>query len=65
MSKSDVVVIGNGVAGLMAALVSADEGKKVTLLSYGAGTFPLNSGVASWLKITLIRRLAWLPFRIL
>lgn len=45
MSKSDVVVIGNGVAGLMAALVSADEGKKVTLLSYGAGTFPLNSGV--------------------
>ncbi|MDD3115393.1 MAG: anaerobic glycerol-3-phosphate dehydrogenase subunit GlpB [Anaerovibrio sp.] len=45
MSKSDVVVIGNGVAGLMAALVSADQGKKVTLLSYGAGTFPLNSGV--------------------
>lgn len=45
MSKSDVVIIGNGVAGLMAALVSADEGKKVTLLSYGAGTFPLNSGV--------------------
>lgn len=45
MSKSNVVVIGNGVAGLMAALVSADEGKTVTLLSYGAGTFPLNSGV--------------------
>ena len=45
MSKSDVVIIGNGVAGLMAALVSADEGKKGTLLSYGAGTFPLNSGV--------------------
>ena len=45
MSKSDVVVIGNGLAGLMSALVSADQGKKVTLLSYGAGTFPLNSGV--------------------
>ncbi len=45
MSKSDVVVIGNGFAGLMSALVSADQGKKVTLLSYGAGTFPLNSGV--------------------
>lgn len=45
MSKSDVVVIGNGVAGLMSALVSAEQGKKVTLLSYGAGTFPLNSGV--------------------
>lgn len=45
MSKSDVVVIGNGLAGLAAALVSAGQGKKVTLLSYGAGTFPLNSGV--------------------
>ncbi|WP_294523012.1 anaerobic glycerol-3-phosphate dehydrogenase subunit GlpB [uncultured Anaerovibrio sp.] len=45
MSKSDVVVIGNGFAGLMSALVSADQNKKVTLLSYGAGTFPLNSGV--------------------
>lgn len=45
MSKSDVVIIGNGVAGLMAALASSDQGKKVTLLSYGAGTFPLNSGV--------------------
>ena len=45
MSKSDVVVIGNGFAGLMSALVSADQGKKVTLLSYGTGTFPLNSGV--------------------
>lgn len=45
MSKSDVVVIGNGVAGLVSALVSANRGKKVTLLSFGAGTFPLNSGV--------------------
>lgn len=45
MSKSDVVVIGNGLAGLMSALVSAEQGKKVTLLSYGAGSFPLNSGV--------------------
>lgn len=45
MSKSDVVIIGNGLAGLTAALVCGDQGKKVTLLSYGAGTFPLNSGV--------------------
>lgn len=45
MSKSDVVVIGNGVAGLVSALVSANQGQKVTLLSYGAGTFPLNSGL--------------------
>ena len=39
MSKSDVVVIGNGLAGLVSALVSADQGKKVTLLSYGEGNF--------------------------
>lgn len=45
MSKSDVVIIGNGLAGLTAALVCGDQGKKVMLLSYGAGTFPLNSGV--------------------
>lgn len=45
MSRSDVVVIGNGVAGLMSALVSAKAGKKVSLLSFGAGTFPLNSGL--------------------
>ena len=30
MSKSDVVVIGNGVAGLVSALVSANQGQKVT-----------------------------------
>ena len=32
MSKSDVVVIGSGFAGLIAALVSAEKNKKVTLI---------------------------------
>ncbi|XOQ26478.1 MAG: Anaerobic glycerol-3-phosphate dehydrogenase subunit B [Mitsuokella multacida] len=45
MTKSDVLVIGGGMAGLMAALVSAVGRKKVTLLTYGEGTLPLNSGV--------------------
>ncbi len=45
MSKSDVVVIGNGFAGLIAALKSAENNKKVTLISYGSGTFPLSSGL--------------------
>ncbi len=45
MRHSDVVVIGSGFAGLMAALVSACRKQKVTVLTYGAGSFPLNSGV--------------------
>ena len=45
MIKSDVIVIGAGFAGLMAAAVSAKRGKKVTLITYGSGTFPLNSGL--------------------
>ena len=45
MINSDVIVIGGGFAGLMAAAVSAKRGKKVTLLTYGSGSFPLNSGL--------------------
>ncbi len=45
MKHSDTVVIGSGLAGLMAALTSAKQGKKVTLLTTGAGSLSLNSGV--------------------
>ena len=45
MIRSDVVVIGGGFAGLVAALASAKRGKSVTLLTYGEGTLTLNSGV--------------------
>lgn len=45
MRTADTVVIGGGFAGLFAALVEAEAGKKVTLLAYGSGTFPLNSGL--------------------
>lgn len=45
MIRSDVVVIGGGFAGLVAALASAKCGKSVTLLTYGEGTLTLNSGV--------------------
>lgn len=45
MIRSDVVVIGGGFAGLMAALTSAKRGESVTLLTYGEGTLTLNSGV--------------------
>ena len=45
MIRSDVVVIGGGFAGLTAALAAAKRGQSVTLLTYGEGTLPLNSGV--------------------
>ena len=45
MKHSDTIVIGSGLAGLMAAMVSAKNGKKVTVLTTGAGSLSLNSGV--------------------
>jgi len=45
MSKTDVIVIGSGFAGLMAAAVSVQRGKKVKILTNGSGSFPLNSGL--------------------
>ena len=45
MKKSDVVVIGGGLAGLFAAAVAAQNGKKVTVLSYGAGSLTIGGGI--------------------
>lgn len=45
MKHSDTIVIGSGLAGLMAAYTSARQGKKVTLLTTGSGSLSLNSGV--------------------
>ena len=44
MNKSDVIVIGGGLAGLIAANVAATNGQKVTVITYGSGSFPLFSG---------------------
>ena len=44
MKRADTVVIGAGLAGLMAALASAEQGQRVTLLSYGSGTLALGTG---------------------
>ena len=49
MIRSDVLVIGAGLSGLMAAYVSAKGGKRVTLLTYGEGTLTVNSGVIDFL----------------
>ncbi|MBQ1919871.1 MAG: anaerobic glycerol-3-phosphate dehydrogenase subunit B [Selenomonas sp.] len=45
MKHADTIVIGSGLAGLMAALVSANQRQQVMLLTAGAGSLTLNSGV--------------------
>jgi len=45
MRKNDVIVIGGGLAGLMAAAVAAKDGKKVLVLSLGAGTLTIGGGI--------------------
>ncbi len=44
MRTSDVIVVGGGLAGLMAAAVSASRKQSVTLLTFGSGSLPLASG---------------------
>ena len=44
MKISDVIVIGGGLAGLMAASVAASRKKNVVVLTYGSGSLPLASG---------------------
>ncbi len=43
-SKSDVVVVGMGIAGMMAAYTAAKNGKNVTLLATGLGAISIASG---------------------
>ena len=45
MRENDVIVIGAGLAGLMAAAVAAKHGKKVMILSLGAGTLTIGGGI--------------------
>lgn len=45
MRESDIVVIGGGLAGLVAAAAAAKQGKKVTLLTQGSGTLTIGGGI--------------------
>lgn len=45
MRDNDIIVIGGGLAGLMAAAVATKRGKKVTLLSLGSGTLTIGGGI--------------------
>lgn len=40
MKPADVIIIGGGLAGLMAAAVAANRGQKATLLTYGSDSLP-------------------------
>ncbi len=42
--KTDIVVVGSGLAGMTAALVAAQNGKKVTLITHGVGSLAISSG---------------------
>lgn len=45
MKNSDIVVIGSGLAGLVAAAAAAEQGKKVTVITRGAGALAFGGGV--------------------
>lgn len=51
MKISDVIVIGGGLAGLMAACVAASRKQSVTVLTYGSGSLPLASGAIDVLGV--------------
>ena len=42
--KTDIVVVGSGLAGMTAALIAAQSGKQVTLLTHGVGSLAISSG---------------------
>lgn len=44
MKRSDVVVVGSGIAGITAALAAAARGKSVNLVAYGAGALAISGG---------------------
>ena len=50
MKTYDVIVIGGGLAGFMAAAGAASRGQKVAVLTYGSGSLPLASGAIDFLN---------------
>ncbi len=49
MRHSDVIVVGAGMAGLMAGITAAQSGKSVSILSEGAGVLSIGSGAVDFL----------------
>lgn len=42
--KTDIVVVGSGLSGMTAAIIAAQSGKQVTLLTHGVGSLAISSG---------------------
>lgn len=49
MRHSDIIVVGAGMAGLIAAITAAKAGKSVSVLSEGAGVLSIGSGAVDFL----------------
>jgi len=45
MKACDIVVIGGGISGILAAIAAAKKGKSVTMLRYGYGAFEIGGGL--------------------
>ena len=61
--NSDVLVIGAGMSGLVAALAAARRGRKVTVLSRGVGALAIGSGCVDVLGYVngLFPAIRWMP----
>lgn len=59
---SDVVVVGEGLSGLMAAITVAKSGAKVNVLSQGAGVISIGSGVIDFLGYVNGKKIEDNPF---
>lgn len=62
MRHSDILVVGAGMAGLMAAVTAAKSGLSVSLLSEGAGVISIGSGAVDFLGYVNGKKITDNPF---
>ncbi|MDR2105138.1 MAG: anaerobic glycerol-3-phosphate dehydrogenase subunit B [Deferribacteraceae bacterium] len=61
-SEADLLVVGGGFAGLIAALAAAENNKKTVLITFGAGSLAVGGGVVDLLGADEANRLVIRPF---